>query len=1355
MLYSICLPIINQSTIILNTIENAIRTNKNAIEIIVPDFLFTDHVRDIQKTYHNICFKIIDQCGLSTPDYWNRFIDESDGEYILWLVEGCSFTPGLIDKYHSILQCDPSIDIIYGNINICDQNYYPTDSSLTYENFGISPELFVSKAFHGSPIPNMGTLVRKMVYLRNGGFNTDFHRAHDYEFWTRAWKGSRFYYLNETVGYWRWHDSKMSSGSVKIDYTYDARIIASLLENYSLQELFPELEWDSEQPVIAYANAYFQIGKRYLGIQYFHDALKYLSMAYQITHSPDLKNLILQILQHDSDTSKPILSAGLNILFIVHNFPPFSNAGTENYTSNLAQNLAELGNNVTVLYKDFTLEEQKTTIHTYLNEKIIVSRLVFNPNKNTEDEIVSVYQEFLNDNLFDVIHIQHLTGFPFKILKATLDSGAKTVLTLHDYWILCRRLHLFLPESRSLCNGPESSLKCARCIFPEQTEQYIHIAENYFENENTFLKKQFERIHLVTSPSHYLKNFHENFSLVNKNFIVANLGIPTSDSLTSLHRDKLRVGYIGSVHPLKNLKALFEALPLVHNDFDLVIYGNGATNDLSEMIQKIKQHKNVVYQGPYSPDKLPSILSGLDCIVIPSLLENSPITIREAFLYKTPVIASNRGGIPELIEDGVNGILFDPNHPEQLAEIITRLIVKPDILQTLKAAIPEVLSIANDAILWQNRYQELLQDSSSSEVENSIVVSIIIPVFNKIELTNRCIESIYTLTPKCNYEVIVVNNNSTDGTELQLVEFSKKYANLHVIHNPVNQGFAKANNQGFEVSKGKYIVLLNNDTEVTEDWLDPLIEILESDPEVGAVGAKLLYPDGTIQHAGVVLVDNRKIGDPLRGEHIYSKEQSDYSEANEPRYYQALTAACLMMRRELFSKLGGLDEDFWNGYEDIDLCFRIQEKGFKLVYTNKSTVIHYESQSGEERFRKAGENIQRLHHKWLGRIKSDFILEANGTVKKGPAEVIMNYPKTHPLVSIIIISYNNTEYLQYTIDSVIQRTHGIQYEIIIVDNNSAPETVEYLNSVSADLRFTVIFNKQNVGFPGANNQGIAVAKGKYLVLLNNDVIVTERWLERLITVAESSDDIGIVGPISNNISGVQLDQNAKYQSLEELSDYVNHIATGNKNVFQQFPRVAFFCVLIKRKVIDAIGGLDEVFAPGNFEDDDFCLRAQLEGFKTVIAKNVFIHHFGSKSFQSDGQKKYLKLLETNRQKFITKWGGDPDDIWLRGVTPKSHQTYYSITRYQTVGAPENQDHEQSIREIEMLIEAGELTRALEKIETLIKKDDTDCYAFINLGVVQYLSGNLTESESAFEKALLLDPSNAVARENLDLLRNKR
>ncbi|KXS41804.1 MULTISPECIES: glycosyltransferase family 2 protein [unclassified Candidatus Frackibacter] len=233
-----------------------------------------------------------------------------------------------------------------------------------------------------------------------------------------------------------------------------------------------------------------------------------------------------------------------------------------------------------------------------------------------------------------------------------------------------------------------------------------------------------------------------------------------------------------------------------------------------------------------------------------------------------------------------------------------------------------------------------------------MLVSIVIPTHNNWDLTQACLNSIKVNT-KVNYEIIVVDNCSTDGTRSNLKAFSK----VRAIHNDHNMNFAKASNQGTRQAKGKFVLFLNNDTIATEGWLNKLLKVITSQDKIGVVGSKLLFPDSNlIQHAGIVL-HNGKPG------HIYYKKPASLAQANLRQEYPAVTGACMLMLRRRFLKLGGFDERFINGYEDVDLCLRVWEAGFRVVYCPKSIVYHYGS-STEGRHEYEEENLNYFLKKW-------------------------------------------------------------------------------------------------------------------------------------------------------------------------------------------------------------------------------------------------------------------------------------------------------------------------------------------------------------------------------------------------------
>ena len=233
--------------------------------------------------------------------------------------------------------------------------------------------------------------------------------------------------------------------------------------------------------------------------------------------------------------------------------------------------------------------------------------------------------------------------------------------------------------------------------------------------------------------------------------------------------------------------------------------------------------------------------------------------------------------------------------------------------------------------------------------------SIIIPVWNKVELTQQCLVALASATTDVTFEVIVVNNGSTDGTRDLL---SSLTGDIQIINNHDNLGFAKACNQGARSARGRHLVFLNNDTIPKEGWLRALIQEADASPEVGVVGSKLLYEDGTIQHAGVVR-DSRH----FLPYHAYKSFAGDHPAVNQRREFQIVTAACLLIKRSVFEEVGGFDEGYQNGFEDADLCLKVRERGYTVVYQPRSVVVHLENQTPGRKAHEAA-NVARFMKRW-------------------------------------------------------------------------------------------------------------------------------------------------------------------------------------------------------------------------------------------------------------------------------------------------------------------------------------------------------------------------------------------------------
>lgn len=242
-----------------------------------------------------------------------------------------------------------------------------------------------------------------------------------------------------------------------------------------------------------------------------------------------------------------------------------------------------------------------------------------------------------------------------------------------------------------------------------------------------------------------------------------------------------------------------------------------------------------------------------------------------------------------------------------------------------------------------------------------------------------------------------------------------------------------------------------------------------------------------------------------------------------------------------------------------------------------------------------------------------------------------------PKVSVIILSYNHPDLLKKTIESVVNRSFYPNMEIIIVDNNSDSETKSLLNKYKHLPNFKIIFNNENYGFAKGNNIGLKAATGDYLILLNNDVIVTPGWISRLLFHVQKSN-VGLVGPVTNSI-GNEAKINIVYDSdnQSQLESAALNYTSAHWGETLNVNNIAAFCWIMSRHTYNKVGDLDERFGMGMFEDDDYCKRIKKLGLEILIADDVFIHHFGGSSFKELPSTEYEQLFKVNKNKFESKW----------------------------------------------------------------------------------------------------------------------
>ncbi len=228
-------------------------------------------------------------------------------------------------------------------------------------------------------------------------------------------------------------------------------------------------------------------------------------------------------------------------------------------------------------------------------------------------------------------------------------------------------------------------------------------------------------------------------------------------------------------------------------------------------------------------------------------------------------------------------------------------------------------------------------------------LSIIIVSWNVRELLRKCLTSIFYQT-KIPFEVIVVDNASHDGSAEMV---AKEFPRVRLIRNTKNIGFGKANNQGVKLARGEYVIFLNDDTEIKSSALDKMVAYLAAHPDVGVVGARLLNPDGSLQRGTArQFPDFKVLATMLLGWHSFLLHKKwlrrhyllDETFSRDTAVDQVMGAS-LMTRQDLLDRLGGFDEEFWIWFEEMDLCQRYKEAGYKIQVVSQAAIIHHQGKS--------------------------------------------------------------------------------------------------------------------------------------------------------------------------------------------------------------------------------------------------------------------------------------------------------------------------------------------------------------------------------------------------------------------------
>lgn len=445
----------------------------------------------------------------------------------------------------------------------------------------------------------------------------------------------------------------------------------------------------------------------------------------------------------------------MKILHVVHGFPPHSMAGTEIYTYNLSEELLR-SHEVSVFHRINELKKKEYELNYDKSDGLNIFTL-----NNTfkfcdsfekfyrNDAIAKQFAGVLDKISPDIVHIQHLIFLSTTIIDEIKKRGIPVVFTLHDYWLICPQWH-FLKKDLSVCNNNDIS-QCIDCLdyqlsirkMPKNIylafrnvipgfvmcflkDIYLNLVKTNSNPQEmlekikiriTHIKELCSKVDLFIAPSQFLRKKFMEFGVPGDKIKFIPYGIKTKSfrEFRRKHSDKVRFGFIGTILPAKGLDTLIKAFNKIKDArAELKIYGRLFPYKGFEFypghIKNLVKNGNIKFMGGFDHKDISGVFSEIDVLLFPSIWnENCPLTILEAFSARTPVIASRIGGIPELVSDGLNGMLFSPGDDDELSRKIEQVINKPDIVNNFRQNTARVKSIEDNAKEMEEIYSGLVE----------------------------------------------------------------------------------------------------------------------------------------------------------------------------------------------------------------------------------------------------------------------------------------------------------------------------------------------------------------------------------------------------------------------------------------------------------------------------------------------------------------------------------------------------------------------------------------------------------------------------------------------------------------------
>jgi GT2 family glycosyltransferase/glycosyltransferase involved in cell wall biosynthesis len=707
-------------------------------------------------------------------------------------------------------------------------------------------------------------------------------------------------------------------------------------------------------------------------------------------------------------------------LHVVHGMPPAAIGGVEVYTHDLVRALRDRDpmDEVVVLARESDPRRPELAVRHEERDGIPITLVnhTFRDARGFEDTYRSPAIQRIAGRLLDAVapdavHVHHLTGLSTDLLAECAWRGIPTIVTLNDYWLICHRGQLLDLDLRR-CEGPEPD-GCNRCagaagaappaayraarfvrrlerrLPPPLTRRLRQLAEGTAalgRDPNASARAMARRVRhmrrmcqlatVFLAPSQTIRDRFIAFGVEPGRILRQEQGIEQRrfHGIARTTGDRLRIGFLGSLMVSKAPHLLLEAFAMLPPGVASVhLFGAHAAYHGDEryrhQLAPLLARPGVHYAGAIAPAEVPRALASLDVLVVPSVwIENAPFVIREAFVAGVPVITSDLGAMAEMVTHEVNGLRFKPGDAGALARALYRLLDEPGLLPRLRAGIPRVRTIEEDAEWTRDVYRRcatwapvttpppgsgpearVAENLGEAAARDAALRRPALPRLAAVVLNYRTPEDTILAVRALQasdrpvQDVVVVDNASADGSA---TVFREHLTGVRLLETGENLGFSGGSNVGIRdaLDRGADLVLLvNADLTLPPDCLGHLEAALTAEADAGIAGPVLLRraePDG-VASAGIAFTP--ATGRMRHPEHGLPVE----SLAGRPATWtvNGVSGCAMLVRREVFHRIGLLDEDYFFSFEDLDFCLRARRAGFSTVVARDAIAYHEGSAS--------------------------------------------------------------------------------------------------------------------------------------------------------------------------------------------------------------------------------------------------------------------------------------------------------------------------------------------------------------------------------------------------------------------------